>query len=180
MNEALDVARALFAALEAEDWKGAARLFNRVQVEEWYLEFLRSRPREEDFRLEPEQLMKHHPEMPREVAEYQVEEWRKQQHRDPREQFRRSTGDLPPEVAAEAGRHQIGFRHVVLGEVPEADGLRHVVYRRYWVAEDTSGTLYVLSCGKADDGWSVELSMEWTMALSNYSFAAESFEEGEA
>jgi hypothetical protein len=77
MTEATDLAKALFAALDAEDWTGAACLFNPVQVEEWYRAFLQRRPTQQDFSLTVDQYLKHSPDMPREVAEYQVAQMRR-------------------------------------------------------------------------------------------------------
>jgi hypothetical protein len=209
MTEATDLANALFAALDAEDWTGAACLFNPVQVEEWYRAFLQRMPKEQDFSLTVDQYLKHSPDMPREVAEYQVAQMRRNhlsrsvsdelagvatwedaerlgaveaygrylQHRDPREQFRRAKSGLPTAIIGEVESHQMAFDHVVLGGVVETDTLVHVVYRRFWADNDVSGSLHLLTCCRSEAGWTVEMSTEWDMALSNYSFVAEVFEE---
>ncbi len=98
------------------------------------------------------------------------------QHRDPREQFRRSKSGLPPETIEEVEKHQIAFDHVVLGGVAETDTLAHALYRRYWGEHD--GSLHVLTCRKSKPGWRVEMSTDWNMALSNFTFA-EVFEDEE-
>jgi hypothetical protein len=82
-------------------------------------------------------------------------------------------------VIEEVERHQIAFDHVVLGGVAETDTLVHVVYRRYWGEKDRSGSLHLLTCSRSDVGWRVEMSTEWHMALSNFTFVAEAFAEKE-
>jgi hypothetical protein len=208
MTDAVDLAKTLFAALDAEDWTGAARLFNPVQVDVWYREFLQRRPKDQDVLLTVDQYLQHSPDMPREVAEYQVAAMRKShrsrspadelagvhtweeaedlapvegyarylQHRDSREQLRRTESGRSVS-REELDEHQIAFRHAVLGGVEEKDTLVHVVYRRYWGAHDHSGSLHLLTCSRSEAGWIVEMSLEWEMALSNYSYVSESYEE---
>jgi hypothetical protein len=78
MSGALDTTKTLFARLEAEDWIGAARLFNPLQVAEWYRALLQQqRPADQEVGLTVEQYLKHSPDMPRQVAEYHIAQMRR-------------------------------------------------------------------------------------------------------
>lgn len=209
MHEATAVAEQLFAALEAEDWTAAASLFRRDHVEEWFAQLLQNRPSARDARITPEQLMKHSPDMPREVAEYQVAQIRQRfaarsvadelsgvssweeaerldpveaygRHlgsRDPRVQHRRATAAVPPALLDGLDWQPVAFRYRVLGSVRETDDLVHVVYRRYWGQDDSSGTLQLLGIRRGEAGWRIELDLQWERALNDTAFVAASYEE---
>jgi hypothetical protein len=93
--------RAAVAAVNAEDWSAAAALCDPVSLRAFHRQLVAQfAPPEPRWELTVDELLRHAPEMPRAVAEYQVAEHRR--HIEPTERLRQELPGVPDLAALAA------------------------------------------------------------------------------
>jgi hypothetical protein len=144
-SDPVAVFRAAVAALNREDWAGAAALCDPASLADFRHQLVgQFAPVPPGHEITAELYLRHEPGMPRAVAEYQAAQSRA--HADPsrrlqrelaghapRRQFERQAaeGRASPGAVARALTHLASsYDYVPLGAVADGEGLSHVVYRQ--------------------------------------------------